>query len=186
MHEKFQAPQTKISRQRKIVELLQQHEVASQTALLDHLARAGVSVTQATLSRDLVELHAEKVRSGSGALVYMLPPEGGERQHSLRRSATKDTYSARLARLAEELLVSAEPSGNLVVVRTPPGAAQYLASALDHSVIPALLGTIAGDDTIVLIARDEEAGPELATKLLELADGRRTDISDAGLGTETT
>ncbi len=170
------SPHTKISRQRKIVEILQHNEVASQTALLDRLAAAGVSVTQATLSRDLVELRAEKVRSTSGALVYTLPPEGGERALTIRRTPSENQYAARLQRLTEELLVSAEASANLVVVRTPPGAAQYLASALDHSVIPALLGTIAGDDTIMLITRDTESGPELATKLLDLADGRRTEL----------
>lgn len=172
-----QSPHTKISRQRKIVEILQHHDVTSQSALLDKLADSGVNVTQATLSRDLVELRAEKMRSGSGVLVYTLPPEGGERVHSYRHTPSENQYAARLPRLAEELLVSAEASGNLVVVRTPPGAAQYLASALDHSLIPALLGTIAGDDTIMLITRDAESGPVLATKLRELAEGHRVDMS---------
>lgn len=177
MSDLFQAPQTKISRQRKIVDLLHQRDVSSQTQLLELLSQAGVSVTQATLSRDLVELRAEKVRSASGSLVYTVPPEGGERQHSIRRTPSQDQYAARLQRLAEELLVSAEPSGNLVVVRTPPGAAQYLASALDHSVIPSILGTIAGDDTILVITRDTASGPRLAARLLEMADGRRSDIT---------
>ncbi|WP_250257960.1 arginine repressor [Dermabacter sp. Marseille-Q3180] len=178
MSEQPQQPQTKISRQRKIVEILGRTEVTSQSALLALLEKEGVSVTQATLSRDLVELRAEKVRSDSGALVYMLPPEGGERVHSLRRPPSQEHYAARLQRLAEELLVSAEVSGNLVVVRTPPGAAQYLASALDHSVLPSILGTIAGDDTILIVARGGAEGHELAATLLELADGRRAGADD--------
>lgn len=165
------SPHTKASRQQLITELLTHHEVSSQSTLLDLLEKEGVRVTQATLSRDLVDLRAEKVRTTTGSLVYMLPMEGGGR-HYRPGSEAQDFFAARLARLAEELLVSAEASGNLVVARTPPGAAQFLASALDHSVIPSLLGTIAGDDTILLIARDAEAGPELAEKLLDLADGR--------------
>lgn len=172
-----QTPHTKISRQRKIVEILQHNEVASQTALLDLLAQSGVSVTQATLSRDLVELRAEKVRSGSGTLIYTLPPEGGERANAHRRNVTDNNYAARLQRLCEELLVSAEASENLVVVRTPPGAAHYLASALDHSLIPSLLGTLAGDDTIMLITRDAESGPQLARTLLDLAEGRSVGLN---------
>ena len=66
--------------------------------------------------------------------------------------------AARLARLCAELLVTAEASGNLVVLRTPPGAAQFLASAIDHSILPAILGTIAGDDTVLVIAREGETG----------------------------
>lgn len=178
MSDQPQQPQTKTSRQRKIVDILNRTEVTSQTALLALLEKDGVSVTQATLSRDLVELRAEKVRSSSGSLVYMLPPEGGERVHSLRRPPSQEHYAARLQRLAEELLVSAEASDNLVVVRTPPGAAQYLASALDHSVLPSILGTVAGDDTILIVARGAVQGRELASTLRELADGRRATADD--------
>ena len=77
--------------------------------------------------------------------------------------------AARLARLCAELLVTAEASGNLVVLRTPPGAAQFLASAIDHSVLPAVLGTIAGDDTVLVIAREGETGAALAARFLALA-----------------
>ncbi|CAM4041922.1 arginine repressor [Helcobacillus massiliensis] len=166
-------PHTKASRQQLITQLLAHNEVSSQSTLLSLLEKEGVSVTQATLSRDLVDLRAEKVRSSTGVLVYTLPALGGERHRPFRPGEeAADYYSARLARLCEELLVSAEASDNLVVVRTPPGAAQYLASALDHSVIPTLLGTIAGDDTILLIARSIADGPELADRLLSLANGR--------------
>ena len=109
-------------------------------------------VTQATLSRDLVELDAVKVRAASGALVYAVPGEGGDR----RPAAPGETAAARhrLARLCGELLVSAEASANLVVLRTPPGAAQFLASAIDKAELRDVLGTIAGDDTVLVIGRD--------------------------------
>src|SRR5699024_7109150 len=136
------------------------------------LAAEGIDVTQATLSRDLVELQAEKVRGSEGGLVYWLPPEGGSARPAGPGSES-ELLEARLPRLAEGLLVSAEASANLVVVRTPPGGAQYLASALDRSVMPDVIGTIAGDDTVLLVARDPDGGERLAARLLEIADGRR-------------
>ena len=141
---------------------------AAQTELADLLAESGVRVTQATLSRDLVELDAIKIRTQSGALVYAVPAEGGDR----RPTAPGETAAAghRLARLCSELLVSADASGNLAVLRTPPGAAQFLASAFDKAELPDLLGTIAGDDTVVVISRDPAGGDALARRILALAD----------------
>jgi transcriptional regulator of arginine metabolism len=162
-----QHPLTKNARQQRIVELLESTAVRSQTELADLLAGAGVVVTQATLSRDLLDLDAVKVRTSSGALVYAVPAEGGDRTpRGPRDSAAAE---ARLGRLAGELLVSAEASANLVVLRTPPGAAQYLASALDKADLVTVLGTIAGDDTILVIGRDPD-GDSLARRLLELAN----------------
>ncbi len=91
--------------------------------------------------------------------------------HAMRVRYPRDAeyLAARLARLCGELLVSAESSANLVVLRTPPGAAQYLASAIDHSVLPGVLGTIAGDDTVLVIARDADGGDELAARFVALA-----------------
>lgn len=167
----LRAPQTKTSRQRRIVELLTRQEVGSQAQLADLLASEGLAVTQATLSRDLVELRAEKVRGSSGALIYQVPPEGPDPRGRLLNTTTEQLAS-QLSRLCEELLVSADSSGNLVVVRTPPGAAQFLASAVDRSVLPGVLGTIAGDDTILLITRGVDDGGDLARRLLRLADPR--------------
>jgi transcriptional regulator of arginine metabolism len=140
-----QIPLTKNARQQRIIELLATAEVKSQTELADLLVDAGVHVTQATLSRDLVELDAVKVRVTSGALVYAVPAEGGDRTPVVGRESAAS--EARLARLCAELLVSADASANLVVLRTPPGAANFLASALDKAELGAVLGTIAGDDT---------------------------------------
>lgn len=165
-------PSTKASRQQRIVDLLSREEVGSQSGLAELLAAEGFAVTQATLSRDLVDLQAEKVRGASGALVYAVPPEGGDMRAG-RAAPTSELLDSRLGRLAQEVLVSAESSGNLVVVRTPPGAAQFLGSALDRSQFPGVLGTIAGDDTILLITSSPDGGEDLRDRLLDLAGGRR-------------
>jgi transcriptional regulator of arginine metabolism len=161
-------PATKNARQRRIVDLLARHPIRSQSELADLLARDGVTVTQATLSRDLVDLDAVKVRGAGGVLVYAVPAEGGDRTP---RPGAAETPGAetRLARLLGDLLVSADASANLVVLRTPPGAAQFLASALDHAELRSVLGSIAGDDTVLVIARDPDGGREVAERFLALA-----------------
>lgn len=163
-----QIPLTKNARQQRIVELLQTAPIRSQTELADLLAANGVVVTQATLSRDLVELDAVKVRAPSGALVYAVPGEGGDRTPLAPRESAAS--GARLSRLCAELLVSAEASANLVVLRTPPGAANFLASALDKTELLDSLGCIAGDDTVLIIAREPTGGGDLARRLLALAN----------------
>ena len=164
-------PVTKSARQQRIVEILGRHRVRSQSELAELLAAGGLSVTQATLSRDLVELDAVKVRMPSGALVYAVPAEGGDRTPRAGRETAAS--EARLARLLGELLVSAEGSANLVVLRTPPGAAQFLASAMDHAELGDILGTIAGDDTVLVITRDPNGGAATAAYFLSLAQGAR-------------
>jgi transcriptional regulator of arginine metabolism len=161
---------TKAARQRTIVDLLWRREVRSQGELADLLADQGFAVTQATLSRDLVELGAVKVRAAHGGLVYAVPGEGGDR--SPVAGIGREQLDARLAKLCEELLVTAEASANLVVLRTPPGGAQFLASAIDASVVPAVLGTIAGDDTVLLVTREPDGGRDVAERFLALAAGR--------------
>ena len=163
------APITKSARQRQIVDLLESRGVRSQNELAELLSAAGVSVTQATLSRDLLDLDAVKVRTPQGQLVYAVPAEGGDRTPVLARETAAS--GTRLARLASELLVSAEASGNLVVLRTPPGAAQFLASALDKAELDGVLGTIGGDDTVMVIGRGttQADGEALARRLVDLA-----------------
>jgi transcriptional regulator of arginine metabolism len=174
-------PSTKGARHQLIVELVAGHEVRSQAELADLLAAQGVQVTQATLSRDLVELDAVKVRAASGALVYAVPAEGGDRRPVAPGESAATRH--RLARLCGELLVSAESSANLVVLRTPPGGAQFLASAFDKAEFPEILGTIAGDDTVLVIGREPQGGEDLARRILALADhpapqGQHTDEPD--------
>jgi transcriptional regulator of arginine metabolism len=165
------APTTKTARHRRIVEILRRTPVRSQVELAEFLSADGVVVAQATLSRDLVELGAVKVRHGESGLVYAVPGEGGDR--TPWAGVTQELLAARLARLCEELLVTAEASANLVVLRTPPGAAQFLASAIDQSVMPNVLGTIAGDDTVLVVTRDPAGGDEVASRFLALAANPR-------------
>jgi transcriptional regulator of arginine metabolism len=158
-------PVTKTARHARIVELIRTRPVRSQTELADLLGASGIQVTQATLSRDLEELGAVKLRGSDGApAAYLVPEEG---RPPLRPA---EQAPARLVRLLRELLTGADASGNLVVLRTPPGAAQFLASALDRSGLPDVIGTIAGDDTILVVARESVGGRALAMKLSAWAD----------------
>ena len=166
---------TKSARHQRIREILGREHIRSQTDLAERLLQDGVDVTQATLSRDLVELGAVKVRQGR-ALVYAVPGEGGDR--TPRAGAARVEAVQRLKRLSGELLVTAEASGNLVVLRTPPGAADFLASAIDHAEYPEVLGCIAGDDTIMVISRDPNGATALSHMFLEIA-GRTEDHPDA-------
>ena len=171
-------PATKSARQQRIVELLTRRPVRSQGELGELLAADGLHVTQATLSRDLVELGAVKVRAGSGALAYAVPAEGGDRTPRLADETA--AAHARLARLCTELLVSAQASGDLVVLRTPPGAAQFLAVAIDKAELPGLLGCVAGDDTVLVVGHPGVGGEDLARRFTALADGRRPAVPPAG------
>jgi len=161
-------PPTRAARHARIVAILTRIPVRSQAELARLLAEEGIEVTQTTLSRDLDELGAVKVRTPAGA-VYAVPGEGGDQRP---RPPGQSEPTGRLGRLAAELLISAEGSANLVVARTPPGAAQFLASAVDHSELPSVLGTIAGDDTVLLVTRDPDGGDALARLLTDLAAGR--------------
>ena len=187
------SPATKAARHAKIAVILAQVDepVRSQEELADRLAAVGIRVTQATLSRDLDELGAVRLRGPGGALVYALPPEPAEPTSgdvddmAFRAAAatitgrsgfaagTATAATTGLARVAADLLLSAEASGNLVVLRTPPGAAQLMASMIDRTAMQAVLGTVAGDDTVLVVARDPNGGNDLANLLLRLAERRR-------------
>jgi len=159
-------PPTRAGRRQLILDILGRQSVHSQGELLEILARDGFVVTQATLSRDLVELGAVKVREGK-TLVYAVPGEGGDR--TARVAPGLHEVTDRLRRQCEELLVTALASANLVVLRTPAGAANYLAAALDHAGQPEILGTIAGDDTVMIITGGARQSQALARRLLALA-----------------
>lgn len=242
------SPVTKSGRQAQVAAILARAAVRSQEELAELLAQCGVRVTQATLSRDLDDLGAVRLRGADGALVYALPGEPGgpgSRPGGLAGGAAAPgrepgrepgrgpggggggggvaggpgsprgggpgvspaavpggisggrpgiaqggagsladqapvesaggagrERSVRLARVAAELLVSAEASANLVVLRTPAGGAQLLASAIDHAAWPSILGTVAGDDTVLVITRDTAGGAEVARSLLRAAERR--------------
>lgn len=157
-------PGTKAARQGRIVELLTRRAIRSQTELADLLAGEGFGVSQGTLSRDLVDVGAVRLRSASGELIYAVRDV---------EAADVGRAQARLARLASELMLSAEASANLVVLKTPPGAAQFLASAIDRAGLDAVLGTIAGDDSILLVSRDPLGGAALAEDLLAFGAGQK-------------
>jgi transcriptional regulator of arginine metabolism len=179
-------PGTKASRQAWVAATLANRPVRSQEELARLLAERGMPVTQATLSRDLEELGAVRVRGADGSLVYALPEEpggpgsrpggvgpGGAGGLAAPAAGTEpDPGRSRLSRTAAELLISAEASANMVVLRTPAGAAQFLASVLDHAAWPSILGTVAGDDTVLVISRDPTGGDALAAQLLALAERR--------------
>ena len=178
-------PLTKPARQARIAAILSREQVRSQEELAELLDKyTGVQVTQATLSRDLDELGVIKIRAG-GSLVYALPegPDGPGLGDAPKSGTDEDPaipsdpqaspVPARLARYLGELLTSAEASANLVVLRTPAGAAQFLASVIDHAALPSILGTVAGDDTVLVITRDPTGGATLATTFSQLASRRR-------------
>jgi transcriptional regulator of arginine metabolism len=214
------SPVTKTARQAQITAILASTAVRSQDELSELLAQNGVRVTQATLSRDLDELGAVRLRGPDGGLVYALPgepggpgsrpgglagvlagpaeprpprpgvpagvrgglgPLAGRGQGAPGRAAGPARGGAglpdreppsRLARIAADFLLSAEPSANLVVLRTPAGAAQLVASAIDHAAWPSILGTVAGDDTVLVISREPAGGAEVARALLRIAERR--------------
>ena len=137
------------ARRAKVISLVESGVIHSQADLVRELKKSGYKVTQATASRDLEEVGA--VRGSHG---YQLANSSDD---SLARVLT-----------TEKLIISVEASGNLAVVRTPPGGAQLLASNLDHSGIKSIIGTIAGDDTVMVVSRKSNGGAELAKELLSL------------------
>ena len=163
----FRTPQTKTARQARIVELITRQSVRSQTELAQLLAADGVPVTQGTLRMDVVDGGAIRVRPGDG--------EFGSAVLAGQRPGDSSAAAVRLSRLCAELLVSAEGSANLAVLRTPPGAAQFFASAIDRVGLPEVLGTIAGDDTIAVITRDPIGGADLAETMLAMSHHPRTE-----------
>ncbi len=161
-------PLTKAARHSRIAALIATGEVGSQQELAERLAAGDVHVTQATLSRDLAELGARKVREPGSRSVYALPGTG-------RVSAPGPS----LARRLEELLVGTEAAGHLVVLRVPPGGAHLLGSAFDSADLPEIAGVVAGDDTILLVCRalggatPDDVARALADRLLAIAEGRQ-------------
>jgi transcriptional regulator of arginine metabolism len=137
-----------VARRAKAIALIKAGKISSQLDLVRELKKAGFSVTQATASRDLEEIGAVRGRDG-----YTI-------------AASDNDSMARSMPLPSDLILSVEASGNLAVVRTPPGGAQFLASSLDHSGITSIIGTIAGDDTVLVVSRKAAGGSELAKELL--------------------
>jgi transcriptional regulator of arginine metabolism len=150
---------TKAHRQQLIASLIAKHAVTNQPQLVELLAMDGVTATQATVSRDLEDLGAVKVRVPGGDTVYAIP------EFAPARLAPTD----QLRRVMGEWVAEVTHSGPMVVVRTPPGCAHVVASALDRSGMPEIVGTVAGDDTIFCVAAEDFGGAKLAVILRDLA-----------------
>jgi transcriptional regulator of arginine metabolism len=150
---------SKAQRQHLIGQLLERQEVTSQPQLVELLSAEGIQATQATVSRDLDELGAVKVRVPGGRTAYAVP----EQPHD------HFVPTDHLQRVLGDWVVEVAHSANLVVVRTPPGSAHVVGSALDRAGLEGVLGTVAGDDTLMLVADEDVGGAEVADRLRELA-----------------
>ena len=149
----------KFERQGAIMRLVRERQLSTQAELAEALREAGIDVVQTTVSRDIAQLGLVKVRNPQGRLVYALP--GAEDLDRLNE------LTAALRRWA----LAVTPSTNLVVVQTPPGFASPLAEAIDRAQLGDVAGTIAGENTIFVAARDGVAGPELAAQLSHHLEG---------------
>ncbi len=149
----------KPQRQHRVAKLLEDQAVSSQAQLVELLAADGIVATQATVSRDLEELGAVKVRIPGGATAYAVP------EHAKEGRAPDD----HLRRVMGEFVVDVAWSGNIVVLRSPPGSAHVVAAALDRAGLPHVLGTVAGDDTLIAICAEGTGGATVAAELANLA-----------------
>ena len=149
----------KQQRQHRIAQILEGGTVTSQAQLVELLAESGVVATQATVSRDLEDMGAVKIRVRGGETAYALP------ELPTQRVAPED----HLRRVLSEWLVEVSFSGPVVVLRTPPGSAHVVGSAIDRSGLPDVLGTVAGDDTLMVIASAKAGGEKVADMFAELA-----------------
>jgi transcriptional regulator of arginine metabolism len=149
----------KPQRQHRIGRLLEEQPISSQAQLVELLAADGVLATQATVSRDLEELGAVKVRIPGGTMAYALP------EHTKEGAAPDD----HLRRIMGDFVIEVSHSANLVVLRTPPGSAHVIGSALDRAGFPEVLGNVAGDDTLILVCSEHVGGAHVAAQLAALA-----------------
>lgn len=154
------APVTRTARQARILGVLEKTRVYSQVQLSELLLDEGIDITQATLSRDLDELGAKKVRPEDGGRAFYAV---GSVEQALAEQLSGPRE--KLRRMFDDLVVSVDHSGNIAVLRTPPGAAQYLASFIDRVGMREVVGSIAGDDTIFVLAREPLTGRELGDLL---------------------
>lgn len=157
-------PQTKTARHEAIRALLAAEAIGSQEGLRLRLSQMGIDATQTTLSRDLMDMRATKIRDARGALVYTVPDVDGGPTHEA------EAAHARLARWCQNLLVTSVTVGNQLVLRTPVGAANLLGSALDAVRLDGVAGTIAGDDTILVICRTPDEARSVERRLLAHAE----------------
>ncbi|RBP98369.1 arginine repressor [Bifidobacterium aemilianum] len=162
----LQRPATRAARLSTIERILMDHIIGSQSQLSDLLDDEGFAVTQATLSRDLDEIHAVKTRLKDGSIAYRLADDP---QSDLGEDLSSKRVEQQMGKVLTGLLVSAAAARNLVVIHTPAGAAQYVASVIDRQPLEGILGTIAGDDTVMMICVDDGQAQVRAQWLLDIA-----------------
>lgn len=162
------APRTRAARLHAITQVLNAQPVRSQAELAHLLSAQGIAVTQATLSRDLVEIGAVRSRAADGSLVY--------RVNAAPSASTLPTSAQRLERAVSELVLDVQASGNIVVVHTPPGGAQFLASAIDGGEVPGVMGTVAGDDTVLLVSQSPDGGGAVVEYLVSLTTSKGSNL----------
>lgn len=155
---------TRTRRLRILAELIRSGAFVSQEGLTEKLKELGFAVTQATVSRDLEQLGAVKLKRG-GVLSYALPDQLG----------AADWSTGRLERIIREFVVSVEAAGALIVIKTPPGSAHLVASAIDHALLPEIAGTVSGDDTMFVAVRDGAALHEVMARFERLL-GREKEV----------
>ena len=151
---------SKAQRQQVISDLLAAEAVTSQDQIVEHLSAEGITATQATVSRDLEDLGAIKVRIPGGATAYAIPDHPHEQV----------VPAGHLRRIFSEWVVGADASGNIIVLRTLVGSAHVVASAIDRSGLDEVLGTVAGDDTLMVVAAEGYTGHEVAELFRSYAD----------------
>ncbi|PWG60245.1 arginine repressor [Bifidobacterium catulorum] len=176
----LQRPTTRAARLSAIEQALLTHVVTSQSQLSGILASQGIAVTQATLSRDLDEINATKVRTSDGSMAYAIAEST---RHTASETSTANTGTKneqQMSRVLSGLVTSVAAASNLVVVHTPSGAAQYVASVIDRQPIDGILGTIAGDDTVMMVCTDDDTARIRAEWLLSLASQNRDRNDHAG------
>ena len=152
---------TRARRQKAIADLIRSGSLGSQEELTARLAELGIAVTQATVSRDLDQIGAVKVKRG-GTIAYALPEQIGN----------SDWAASRLERILGEWVQSVEAAGNMIVIKTPPGSAHLVGLALDQAKLPEIAGTVSGDDTLFLVTRDGVNTHQVADRFQGLS-GRR-------------
>ncbi|WP_126029597.1 arginine repressor [Bifidobacterium callimiconis] len=169
----LQRPATRAARLSAIEQALRSHTVTSQSQLSEILAAQGIAVTQATLSRDLDEMNAVKVRVAGGAMAYAIGGSGGRHGEDQTHAELGAKNEQQMSRVLSGLVTSVAAARNLVVVHTPSGAAQYVASVIDRHPLEGILGTIAGDDTVLMICTDDDMAVRRSEWLLSLASQNR-------------
>ena len=144
-------------RQQEILDIIVQHEVETQEQLLDYLKERGIETTQATISRDIKQLHLVKELAGCGIYKY-----------AVSHPKTKLSSAGKLRTIFKECVTSFDQAQNIVVLRTMSGLANAAGAAVDGMEVPGLVGSLAGDDTVILIMRTNETAAELCAEIREM------------------